>query len=68
MIGDSALAMKMSSELFDEGVFIKGFTYPAVPQGKARLRAQLSAAHTRDDLDSSIKAFEKVGKRLKVLA
>jgi len=68
MIGDSALAIKMSSELFDEGVFIKGFTYPAVPQGKARLRAQLSAAHTRDDLDSSTKAFEKVGNRLKVFA
>jgi glycine C-acetyltransferase len=68
IIGDSALAIKMSNELFDEGVFIKGFTYPAVPLGKARLRAQISAAHTRDDLDMSVGAFERIGKKLKVFA
>lgn len=68
MIGDSAVAIRMSNELFDEGVFIKGFTYPTVPQGKARLRAQISAAHSKEDLDFSIESFKKVGQRLKVLA
>lgn len=68
MIGDAALAIKMSNRLFDEGVFIKGFAYPTVPLGKARLRAQISAAHSKDDLDFSIEAFKKVGKEIGILA
>lgn len=68
MIGDSALALKMSKRLFEEGIFIKGFTFPTVPQGKARLRAQLSAAHSRENLDFSIEAFRRVGDELHVLA
>ena len=67
IIGDAALAIRMSNRLFDEGVFIKGFAYPTVPLGKARLRAQISAAHSKDDLDFSIEAFKKAGKELGVL-
>lgn len=67
MIGDETLAIKMSNKLFDEGVFIKGFTYPSVPLGKARLRAQISAAHSKEDLDYSIEAFRKVGEELRVI-
>jgi glycine C-acetyltransferase len=54
----------MSDRLLDEGVFVTGFGYPVVPQGHARVRCQLSAAHTRDDLDFALRAFRKVGGRL----
>lgn len=67
MLGEAALAQDMSRELLAEGVFIKGLWYPVVPKGEARLRAQISAAHTRKDLDSALRAFESVGKRLRVI-
>lgn len=67
MLGEAAVAQDMSRELLDEGVYIKGLWYPVVPKGEARLRAQISAAHTRQDLDQSIEAFKKVGKRLGVI-
>ena len=67
MLGEAALAQDMSRELLDEGVYIKGLWYPVVPKGEARLRAQISAAHTREDLDRALAAFEKVGKRLSVI-
>jgi glycine C-acetyltransferase len=51
----------MSSLLLDEGVFVTGFGYPVVPQGQARIRCQISAAHTRDDLDFVLAAMKKVG-------
>jgi glycine C-acetyltransferase len=57
----------MSDLLLDEGVFVTGFGYPVVPQGHARVRCQLSAGHTRDDLDFALRAFSKVGKRLKLI-
>jgi glycine C-acetyltransferase len=57
----------MSRELLGEGVYIKGLWYPVVPKGEARLRAQISAAHTREDLDHALGAFESVGKRLNVI-
>jgi glycine C-acetyltransferase len=66
MLGEAALAQQMSQALLDEGVYIKGLWYPVVPKGEARLRAQISAAHTRQDLDQSIEAFKTVGKRLGV--
>jgi glycine C-acetyltransferase len=50
-----------------EGVYIKGLWYPVVPKGEARLRAQISAAHRREDLDRALKAFDEVGRRLGVL-
>ncbi|MBS1787818.1 MAG: glycine C-acetyltransferase [Acidobacteria bacterium] len=67
MVGEAAIAQDMSRELLGEGVYIKGLWYPVVPKGEARLRAQISAAHTRQDLDQSIEAFKTVGKRLGVI-
>ena len=54
----------MSELLLDEGVFVTGFGFPVVPQGTARVRCQISAAHSRDDLDEALRAFAKVGRRL----
>lgn len=67
MLGEAALAQQMSHALLDEGVYIKGLWYPVVPKGEARLRAQISAAHTRQDLEQSIAAFKTVGQRLGVI-
>lgn len=67
MLGEAALAMDMSVELLREGVYIKGLWYPVVPKGEARLRAQISAAHTREHLDRALEAFKVVGERLGVL-
>jgi glycine C-acetyltransferase len=53
--------------LLDEGVFVTGFGFPVVPHGTARVRCQLSAAHTRDDLDFAVQAFRKVGGALKLV-
>ncbi|HEY6808269.1 MAG TPA: glycine C-acetyltransferase [Gemmatimonadales bacterium] len=64
ILGETAKAIQMSDLLLDEGVFVTGFGYPVVPQGHARVRCQLSAAHTRADLDFALGAFRKVGKRL----
>jgi glycine C-acetyltransferase len=54
----------MSDLLLAEGVFVTGFGFPVVPQGHARVRCQISAAHTREDLDEALEAFERVGKKL----
>ena len=67
MLGEAALAQDMSQALLSEGVYIKGLWYPVVPKGEARLRAQISAAHSRADLDRALEAFDKVGKRLGVI-
>jgi glycine C-acetyltransferase len=67
IIGETAAAMRMSDMLLDEGVFVTGFGFPVVPHGTARVRCQLSAAHTRDDLDFAVRAFRKVGKKLGVV-
>ena len=68
MVGEAAIAQDMSRELLGEGVYIKGLWYPVVPKGEARLRAQISAAHARDDLDRALAAFQKVGRRLGVIS
>lgn len=68
LLGDAKLAQEFSRELLAEGVLAIGFFYPVVPQGKARIRTQISAAHTRDQLDKAISAFIKVGKKLKVIS
>ena len=57
MIGDAALAGKMAALMLEKGVYVVGFSYPVVPQGKARIRAQVSAAHSRDELERAVKAF-----------
>ena len=64
ILGETAQAIRMSEALLDEGVFVTGFGYPVVPQGHARIRCQLSAAHTRDDLDFALGAFRHVGSKL----
>src|ERR671911_2684646 len=67
MLGDAKLASEFARQLLDEGVYVIGFSYPVVPQGKARIRTQLSAAHTRAQLDRAVAAFSKVGKELRVV-
>lgn len=67
MLYDAPLAQKMAEKLMDEGIYVIGFFFPVVPRGKARIRVQLSAAHTREQLDKAIAAFEKVGKELNVI-
>jgi glycine C-acetyltransferase len=67
IVGETAAAIQMSDMLLSEGVFVTGFGYPVVPQGQARVRCQLSAAHSRSDLDTAIAAFKKVGKKLKLI-
>jgi glycine C-acetyltransferase len=67
IVGETATAIKMSDMLLDEGVFVTGFGFPVVPQGQARVRCQLSAAHSRDDLDQAIAAFRTVGTKLGII-
>ncbi len=64
ILGETAAAIRTSEMLLDEGVFVTGFGFPVVPQGQARVRCQVSAAHTRADLDQALAAFRKVGTRL----
>jgi glycine C-acetyltransferase len=64
ILGETSSAIRMSDLLLAEGVFVTGFGYPVVPQGQARVRCQISAAHTRDDLDQALAAFAKVGRQL----
>ena len=67
IVGETSLAIAMSEKMLGEGVFVTGFGYPVVPQGHARIRCQLSAAHTRDDLDQAVAVFRKVGRELGLL-
>ena len=67
MLYDAKLSQKMADKLLEEGIYVIGFFYPVVPKGKARIRVQLSAGHTREHLDKAIAAFEKVGKELGVI-
>ncbi len=64
MLGDAKLASNMAEQLLKEGIYVIGFSYPVVPMGKARIRVQMSAAHTKAQLDRAIAAFKKVGKSL----
>lgn len=67
MLGDAALSQQFSRKLLEQGVYAIGFFFPVVPQGKARIRTQISAAHTKEQLDQGIDAFVKVGKELGVI-
>ncbi len=67
ILGETAKAIEMSRMLLDEGVFVTGFGYPVVPKGQARVRCQLSAAHTRDHMDEALRAFKKVGRKLALI-
>ncbi|WP_306015680.1 glycine C-acetyltransferase [Oceanicaulis sp. MMSF_3324] len=67
MLGDAALSQQMADKLMEEGVYVIGFFYPVVPKGKARIRTQMSAAHTPEMIDRAVAAFTKVGKELGVI-
>ncbi|WP_171208637.1 MULTISPECIES: glycine C-acetyltransferase [unclassified Ruegeria] len=68
MLGEATLAQEMASRLFDEGVYVSGFFFPVVPRGQARIRTQMNAALTQDELDRALAAFGKVGKALGVIS
>ncbi len=67
MLGDAKLASAMAEQLLEQGIYVIGFSFPVVPQGKARIRTQMSAGHTREHLDKAIAAFTLVGKNLGVI-
>ncbi len=67
MLGEATLAQDMAAKLFDEGVYVSGFFFPVVPRGQARIRTQMNAALTKDELDRALAAFGKVGKELRVI-
>ena len=67
MLGDATLAAKMAERLLERGIYVVGFSYPVVPQGQARIRLQLSAAHTPEQLQLAAEAFDAIGRELKVI-
>jgi glycine C-acetyltransferase len=67
MLGEAALATKMADRLLQEGIYVVGFSYPVVPKGQARIRVQMSAAHTKPQLERAVDAFAKVGRELGVI-
>ena len=67
MLGDARLASEMADRLLAEGVYVVGFSFPVVPEGKARIRTQMSAGLEQAHLDRAIAAFEKVGRELGVI-
>ncbi|MFL1916599.1 glycine C-acetyltransferase [Plesiomonas shigelloides] len=67
MLGDAKLAAEMASRMLQEGIYVVGFSYPVVPKGQARIRTQMSAAHTREQLDRAIDAFIRIGRELNVI-
>ena len=67
IVGETSLAIQISDLMLDEGIFVTGFGYPVVPQGHARIRCQVSAAHTREDLDFAVESFKKVGRKVGLL-
>jgi glycine C-acetyltransferase len=68
MLGDAGLAARLAEELLDEGIYVIGFSYPVVPKGQARIRTQISAAHTPEQIDAAVHAFARAGRRLGVIA
>ena len=67
MLGDAKLASEMAERLLKEGIFVIGFSFPVVPKGEARIRTQMSAAHSREQLDHAISAFAKIGRELSII-
>ncbi|MBL4910298.1 MAG: glycine C-acetyltransferase [Alteromonadaceae bacterium] len=68
MLGDAKLASEMANRLLSEGIYVIGFSFPVVPKGQARIRTQISAAHTKEQLDKAIAAFIRIGKELNVIS
>ena len=67
MLYDAPLSQRFAARLLEEGIYVTGFYFPVVPRGQARIRIQLSAGHTRAQLDQALEAFVKVGRELKVI-
>ena len=67
MLYDAKLAQKMAKQLFEKGVYVVGFFYPVVPEGQARIRVQISAAMSMNDIEKAVNAFEEVGKSLNII-
>ncbi|MBD1581550.1 glycine C-acetyltransferase [Pseudoalteromonas sp. S16_S37] len=67
MLGDAKVAAQMADKLLAEGIYVTGFSFPVVPKGQARIRTQISAAHTREQLDKAIDAFTRIGKELGII-
>ena len=67
MLYDAVLAQKMAARMLEEGIYVVGFFFPVVAKGNARIRVQISAGHSREELDAAIAAFTKVGKELGVI-
>ncbi|WP_426578365.1 glycine C-acetyltransferase [Xenorhabdus stockiae] len=68
MLGDAKLAQKFAAELLKEGIYVIGFFYPVVPKGQARIRTQISAAHTKEQIEHVVDAFTRIGKQLNIIA
>ena len=67
MLGDAKLAQDIASDMLDEGIYVIGFSFPVVPKGEARIRVQISAAHSNEHLDKAIAAFIIIGKKHQVI-
>ena len=67
MLGDAALAQEMAARMLTRGIYVIGFSFPVVPKGQARIRTQMSAAHSSADIDRAVEAFVAVGKELGVV-
>ncbi len=68
MLGDAALAQEMAARMLKRGIYVIGFSFPVVPKGQARIRTQMSAAHSTEDIDRCVEAFGAVGKELGVVS
>jgi glycine C-acetyltransferase len=68
MLGDAKLAADIARDMLEEGVYVIGFSYPVVPKGQARIRTQMSAAHSKEDIHQAIEAFKKVGRKYNVIS
>lgn len=67
MLGDAKLTSAFADEMIEKGIYVIGFSYPVVPKDKARIRVQISAAHTKEDIDEAVNAFIHIGKKLHVI-
>ncbi len=67
MLGDAKVAGEMAARLLEEGIYVIGFSFPVVPKGEARIRTQMSAAHSSDDIEQAVAAFSRIGTEMGVL-
>ena len=68
MLGDAKLAQDIAREMLNENIYVVGFSYPVVPKGEARIRVQISAAHSKNEIDLAISAFKKIGRKYKIIS